>query len=169
MAETKIYIPDSLDKRLREHAMRRFGYGKGSISKAAEEALLQWVAKMESIEKRLATIADKAKKDKSVVAVLLFGSYARKEPGFRDVDVAILIEEGAKSFSVLSAYKNLVGADSGIDVSILNDLPLQIKQRVMGDAVPLYVRDTRRLYEYSSDIIIKGSDFRYIYDKVLMQ
>jgi hypothetical protein len=36
MAETKIYIPDSLDAQRREAAMRKFGYGRGSISRAVE-------------------------------------------------------------------------------------------------------------------------------------
>ena len=168
MAETKIYIPDGLDQKLREQAMRRFGYGRGSISAAAEEALGQWVARMEGIDRRLAMIKERARGDRQVVAVLLFGSYARKEPGFRDVDVAILAEEGAKGFGVLSEYRNLVGADSGIDIALLNDMPLQTKQRVMGEAVVLCVRDAKKLYDYSSDVIIRGSDFRYVYDKVLM-
>lgn len=168
MAETKIYIPDELDRRVREYAMKRFGYGRGSISKAAEEALARWVSKIESIEGRLAAVVDKAKKDKSVVAVLLFGSYARKEPGFRDVDVALLIGEGSHSFDIRAAYQNLAGLDSDIEISILNDLPLPIKQRVMGEAVLLYVRDTKKLYEYSGDVITKGRDFKYLYDKALI-
>jgi len=35
--DTKIYINDKLAERWRELAMKRFGYGRGSISKAAEE------------------------------------------------------------------------------------------------------------------------------------
>jgi hypothetical protein len=43
MAETKIYIDDNVDKKLREEAMARFGYGRGSISSAVEEAIVQWL------------------------------------------------------------------------------------------------------------------------------
>ncbi len=169
MAETKMYLSDDLDKRVREYAMKRFGYGRGSISKAAEEALMQWVSKTESIERKLAAVVDKAKKDTQVIAVLLFGSYARKDPGFRDVDVALLLEEGAHGFDLLSAYQNVVGLESGIEISILNDMPLAIRQRVLKEAILLYVKDAKKLYDYSGKVIIEYSDFRYFYDKALIK
>jgi hypothetical protein len=40
--ELKIHLSDDLNERFRKAAMEAFGYGRGSISKAAEEALLQW-------------------------------------------------------------------------------------------------------------------------------
>ena len=39
MAETKAYLPDSLYAQLRGFAMKRFGYGRGSISRAVETAV----------------------------------------------------------------------------------------------------------------------------------
>lgn len=42
MAELKIYLSDSLNERFRRIAMSIFGYGRGSLSKAAEEALTKW-------------------------------------------------------------------------------------------------------------------------------
>ncbi len=42
MRELKIYISDELNELFRKTAMDAFGYGRGSISKAAEEALKQW-------------------------------------------------------------------------------------------------------------------------------
>ena len=45
MRELKIYLSDQLNERFRKVAMETFGYGRGSISKAAEEALLQWCDK----------------------------------------------------------------------------------------------------------------------------
>ncbi len=42
MRELKIYISDELNNLFRRTAMDVFGYGRGSISKAAEEALKQW-------------------------------------------------------------------------------------------------------------------------------
>jgi len=40
--ELKIYLSEELDERFRKAAMEAFGYGRGSISKAAEEALIRW-------------------------------------------------------------------------------------------------------------------------------
>jgi hypothetical protein len=39
----KIYIPDELEESFRKRAMERFGYGKGSISKAARAAIVEWM------------------------------------------------------------------------------------------------------------------------------
>jgi hypothetical protein len=48
MAELKIFIPDSLNIRFRKAAMNAFGYGRGSLSKAAAEALAEWCKEKES-------------------------------------------------------------------------------------------------------------------------
>jgi len=43
MTSLKIYLSDDLAKEFRKLAMEIFGYGKGSISKAAEVAIQNWV------------------------------------------------------------------------------------------------------------------------------
>ncbi|TMI68494.1 hypothetical protein E6H16_01580 [Candidatus Bathyarchaeota archaeon] len=48
MAELKIFIPDSLNIRFRRAAMNAYGYGRGSLSKAAAEALAEWCKEKES-------------------------------------------------------------------------------------------------------------------------
>ena len=40
----RIQIDDKLERKFREKAMKKFGYGKGALSKAAEEAILNWVS-----------------------------------------------------------------------------------------------------------------------------
>lgn len=42
MVEMKIYLSDNLNERFRKTAMNVYGYGRGSLSKAAEEALTKW-------------------------------------------------------------------------------------------------------------------------------
>lgn len=44
----RIILEKELEKRFRELAMRKFGYGKGSISRAAHEAIATWVSRAES-------------------------------------------------------------------------------------------------------------------------
>lgn len=46
--ELKFYISVELDGEFRKRAMERYGYRKGSISKAAEEAIAKW-NKLQSI------------------------------------------------------------------------------------------------------------------------
>jgi hypothetical protein len=42
MAELKIYLSDSLNEKFRRIAMSVYGYGRGSLSKAAVEAFTRW-------------------------------------------------------------------------------------------------------------------------------
>ncbi|MBS7626749.1 hypothetical protein KEJ51_06920 [Candidatus Bathyarchaeota archaeon] len=52
MAGLRIKISDGLERLFREMAMKRFGYGKGSLSRAAEEAIQNWVSNQLQMEKR---------------------------------------------------------------------------------------------------------------------
>jgi len=47
MGEIRGGVPREAEVRFRELAMRKFGYGKGSLSKALEEALNFWITKCE--------------------------------------------------------------------------------------------------------------------------
>jgi len=39
-----VYVPDELDKEFKKRSMGAYGYGRGSISKAAAEAMQRWVS-----------------------------------------------------------------------------------------------------------------------------
>ena len=40
-------IDEKLERKFREAAMRRFGYGKGALTKALEEAVTRWISAVE--------------------------------------------------------------------------------------------------------------------------
>ncbi len=44
MGAIKVYISDELERRFREAAMRLYGYGRGSLSIAAENAFKEWLS-----------------------------------------------------------------------------------------------------------------------------
>ena len=44
----RVQVNTKLEQKFREAAMKRFGYGKGALSKAAEEAILNWVISLEN-------------------------------------------------------------------------------------------------------------------------
>ena len=44
MAELKVYLSEVLDRRFRMLAMGVYGYGRGSLSKAAIDAITKWCA-----------------------------------------------------------------------------------------------------------------------------
>lgn len=43
VAGIRFQVKEELEKRFREAAMKRFGFGKGSLSHAAEEAIEKWL------------------------------------------------------------------------------------------------------------------------------
>lgn len=49
MKDLKIYLPEELEKRFKKMSMETYGYGRGSISKAATEAIRKWTAEREEI------------------------------------------------------------------------------------------------------------------------
>jgi len=44
MAGLRLQVRDDLEKRFRETAMRRFGFGKGALTRAAEQAFERWLS-----------------------------------------------------------------------------------------------------------------------------
>ena len=40
----KVYLDEELERRFRKLAMEVYGYGRGSLSRAVEEAIRMWVA-----------------------------------------------------------------------------------------------------------------------------
>jgi hypothetical protein len=43
LGEIRGVVPRDVEEKFRMLAMKKFGYGKGSLSKALKEALLQWI------------------------------------------------------------------------------------------------------------------------------
>jgi predicted nucleotidyltransferase len=169
MAETKVYMSDDVDKALREQAMSKFGYGRGSISSAAEEAIVQWLSKENGIKRKLQVIIEMAKTDKDVEAVLLFGSYARKEPNYKDIDVAILLKDKKNSGQKLMSYLKAANPEGDLEVQVVifNNLPIDVQRRVLNESKILYVSDKAALYEKSAEIIRNWSDFEYGFNTMI--
>jgi hypothetical protein len=47
MKPLRIYLPDELERKFRKTSMENYGYSRGSLSKAAQEALRSWVGARE--------------------------------------------------------------------------------------------------------------------------
>lgn len=53
MAGIKTYVRDEVEKKFRRLAMELYGYGQGSLSKAAEDAFERWAAEYEALLKEV--------------------------------------------------------------------------------------------------------------------
>jgi predicted nucleotidyltransferase len=159
--ETKIYIPDKLARKWREYAMKRFGYGRGSISRAAEEALAFWTLREEKIGHMLADMISMCESDLQILALILFGSYARKEI-YSDLDVAVVLsrsEEHVSHLNILSRFERVIPDGIEVDVSVFNDLSIEMRSRILSEGNVIYVRDRDSLYDTSIEVIMEYSDF----------
>lgn len=151
MAKTKIYIPNKIDKKLRAYGVRRFGRAKGYISKATEEAIVQWFVKIDKINGKINAIIERAKNDNSAIAVYIFGSFARRKSTFRDVDVAILFKDGVNYSAKVCEYIKIADSieDRLLDISALNNLPLYIQSKVFNEGERLYSKDMKAVYKFN--------------------
>ena len=48
MGQIRGIVSQKVEQKFRKMAMKKFGYGKGSLSKALEEALSNWIKDLES-------------------------------------------------------------------------------------------------------------------------
>lgn len=98
--------------------------------------------------KQLAPLLKKAKKDKDIVAVMLFGSAARGEK-YRDIDVALLLRPkkhtSSEMFDIQLKYAAI--SDKLLDVSVFQQLPLYIQKRVLKEGKIILCKDEEALYD----------------------
>ena len=98
----------------------------------------------EKHEKHLKEIVEKLKKDRDVLALILYGSYARGET-YRDIDLCIVLypEAEDKNFEKKLEYSEY----EDIDVQIFNTLPLYIKARIFKEGRLIHCKDEELLYD----------------------
>lgn len=96
------------------------------------------------VETILNQLETKMEKDPDILAVILYGSYARGEEA-RDVDLClVLFPEKLKN----SLYKRIeYSYHEQVDVQVFQDLPLYIRPRVIKEGMVLHVKDEDLLYE----------------------
>lgn len=164
--EIKAYIDESIGRELRERALKRFGYFKGSLSKAVEEALIQWLVKNEQLDGRIKHLLDKAIEDPKVIAVFLFGSFAEGKTNYRDVDLSFLLTDEKNELSVLSKYEDFK-EDPKFDISCLNTLAINVKKEVLANGKVLLYKDKAKLYDFMFRTLRDYEDFKHVYELML--
>ncbi|UJG43139.1 MAG: nucleotidyltransferase domain-containing protein [Candidatus Heimdallarchaeum endolithica] len=109
------------------------------------------------INKHLQKIVEKAKKDRDVVGVILFGSYLQSY-GFNDIDIALVTREGIdERTSIEKRVEYLAELPEKFDIQIYQTLPLAVKKEVLEGKV-LY--ETKELYEIAYKTIKDYERFR---------
>lgn len=117
-------------------------------------------------------LLDQARKDPTVLAVMLFGSVARGEARpDSDVDICLVLEptpppEGRREPSVLTE-KRLQYLHFDLDVKLFEQLPLYVRHQVLKEGRVLFVRDEDRLYGVALRAVKEFEDFKPRYREYL--
>jgi len=104
---------------------------------------------MQKIEAQLNKLISLAEKDQDILAIIIYGSYARGEK-YRDIDVCLVLDQKAlsKAFDKQLEYSR----HENIDINIFQSLPLYIQKRVLKEGIIRHCKEEDALY----DIAIKA-------------
>ncbi|MFH1054869.1 MAG: nucleotidyltransferase domain-containing protein [Candidatus Altiarchaeota archaeon] len=120
------------------------------------------------MKEELSRLVGRARRDSSVLAVMVFGSFARGER-YRDLDVCMVLKPKRYSDLQLSEkrleYLSHVGTP--VDLQVFQQLPLYVRERVFGEGKPLYVRDESALFDLAVDTHRSFEDYKPIYEEYL--
>jgi uncharacterized protein len=119
---------------------------------------------MKSVNGQLDKLVSKAKQDKQIMAVFLFGSTAcNKNHKTSDIDICLLMDKNsykpAELFKKRMNYLKLFN----MDIHVFQQLPIYIRMRIIKESKVLFCSNEDKLYEAAFRTIREFSDFRYIY------
>ena len=111
---------------------------------------------------------EKAKKDKKIIAVALYGS-SLKGKG-RDIDICIFLD---KKYSNIKMSKKklefLKINNEDKDIQIFQQLPIYIRIRIIKDGEIIHCKNSDLLYDIAFDTMKEFGFYKKIYDLYLQE
>ncbi len=105
--------------------------------------------------KAIDKIIEPFKKNRDVISIYLFGSYARgREKPSSDIDICVITDKHANRDEILS------NSSKKIDISIFHELPLTMRFRVIKEGKLLFSRDELKLHRIIVATIRSYLDFK---------
>src|SRR3989338_5132097 len=106
----------------------------------------------EESKREVDAVIAEAKKNKSILAVALFGS-ALKGKG-RDIDLCLFLDKKKSNLEMSKLKREIAGKVSQIiDVQIFQQLPLYIRARIIKEGRIIFVKDLDKLYALYFEVI----------------
>ena len=119
------------------------------------------------MDKTIQKIVEQTQKDKVVIAVAFFGSYARGEP-HRDVDVCIFLKPAEYTSEFLSSKKlEYTQENPKYDVQVFQQLPLYIQKRILKEAKIINCKNEDLLYDLYFLTLRDFGHYEHIYEGYL--
>ena len=115
------------------------------------------------LPKGMKSLIAMAKKDRDVIAVAVFGSFARKE-SHRDIDVCLFLMERMSALEMSrKRLAFLKHSPEKFDIHVFQQLPIYIRHRVLKEGKIIFCSDEDSLYGIASAAVKEYEDFRPIY------
>lgn len=122
---------------------------------------------MSEINKLINPIVEKAKKDKEILAVALFGS-ALKCENYRDIDICLFLNKKISNKEMTGIRIKYLGeANDKLDIQVFQQLPLYIQIRILKEGKILFVKDEDSLYELAFKTIKEFDLYEKVYEMYL--
>jgi hypothetical protein len=97
---------------------------------------------------------EKIKKDKDVIAIMLFGSYARNKEYARDIDLCVFLNKNYTAKEIFKKRLNyLSGLPDKFDIQIFQQLPLYVKISVLKEGKMLFCKNEDLIYELAYETL----------------
>ena len=108
-------------------------------------------------------IVNELKTYSKVMAIILFGSYAREKiKPLSDIDMAVIVKNPDKVIEAeISSFSSNI-----FDVVIFSRLPLYIQFEVLKYGKPLFVRDEKYFLEVKKEILRDYLEMSYLYERM---
>lgn len=119
--------------------------------------------KQKSLLAQAKDAAKELKKDKNVMAIVLFGSHAKgTQKPLSDIDVAVMLKKPTKM-----AEANVAGFGSKfMDISNFHRLPLYVQFEALKYGKPLFIRDKKYMLDLTRHVVLEYLDMSYFYEKM---
>jgi Nucleotidyltransferase domain. len=108
-------------------------------------------------------IVNELKAYPKVMAIILFGSYARKKiKPLSDIDIAVIVKNPDNSLEAeISSFSSNI-----FDATIFFRLPLYIQFEALKYGKPLFVRDEKYFLEIKKEILRNYLEMSYLYKRM---
>lgn len=105
------------------------------------------------------------KSDKNVLFAYVYGSFARGEKDFSDLDIAVYLKKDPRGIVLYERrLAKALEKETGkpVDVRIINFMPLLLKSRLLKEGTLIFSRDQKARIAFETALIGSYLDFSHI-------
>lgn len=116
--------------------------------------------------KTLKKLINYVKKDKEILAVIIFGSFVRKEK-YSDIDICLVLKNKLPPLLMSKKKLKYLVEFPEFDIQIFQQLPIYIRINVLKEGKVIFCKNEDLLYDIAINTMKEFDDFKPIYKKYL--